>query len=137
MVGMFLVKSLPALVFFDSGAIRSIVSRSFSKDFALPIGELECPLQLSIANEHGVSSTLVYLGCILETFGVSFPIDLIPIPMGDVCMIVGMDWLSHFGSMIDCEGQRVVARMLSGGELVICGEGTRLGLGFCSAANAR
>ena len=52
-------------------------------------------------------------------------------------MIVGMDWLSRFGAMIDCEGQRVVVRTPSGGELVVYGEGTRLGSGFCSAARAR
>ena len=74
----------------------------------MPIDDLECPLRVSIANEHGVFASLVYQGCELEIFGVSFPIDLIPIPMGDVCMIVGMDWLSRFGAMIDCEGQRVV-----------------------------
>ena len=31
-------------------------------------------------------------------------LDLIPIPIGDVCVIVGMDWLSRFGAMIYCEG---------------------------------
>ena len=76
----------------------------------MPIDDLECPLQVSIANEHGFSASSVYRGCELEIFGVSFPIDLIPIPMGDVCVIVGMDWLSRFGAMIDCEGQRVVVR---------------------------
>ena len=52
-------------------------------------------------------------------------------------MILGMDWLSRFGSMIDCEGQRVVVRTPSGGELVIYGEGTMMGSWFCSAARAR
>ncbi|CAH1420926.1 unnamed protein product [Lactuca virosa] len=37
------------------------------------------------------------------------------------------DWLSRFGAMIDCEGQRVVVRTPSEVELVIYGEGTRLG----------
>ena len=68
------------------------------------IDDLECPLRVSIANEHGVSTSSVYRGCELEIFRVSFPIDLIPIPMGDVCMIVEMDWLSRFGAMIDYEG---------------------------------
>ena len=67
----------------------------------------------------------------------SYPINLILIPMGDVCVIVGMDWLIHFGAMINCEGQRVVVRTLSRGELVIYGEGTRLGFGFCSTSMAR
>ena len=90
------------MVLFDSGASRSFVSQSFSREFSAPVGELECPLRVSIANEHGVSASSVYRGCDLEIFGVSFPIDLIPIPMGEVCLIVGMDWLIRFGAMIDC-----------------------------------
>ena len=39
--------------------------------------------------------------------------------------------------MIDCEGQRMVVRTPSAGELVIYGEGTRMGSGFCSVAIAR
>ena len=74
----------------------------------MPVDELKCPLRVSISNEHGVSASSVYRGCELDIFMVSFPIDLIPIPMGEVCMIVAMDWLSRFGAMIDCEGKRVV-----------------------------
>ena len=70
----------------------------------MPLGELECPFRVSITNEHGVSASSVYRVCVLEIFGVSFPIDLIPIPMWDVCVIVGIDWLSPFSDMIDCEG---------------------------------
>ena len=50
----------------------------------------------------------MYQGCVLEIFGVPYPIDLIPIPMRDICVIVGMDLLSQFGAMIYCEGQRMV-----------------------------
>ena len=53
-------------------------------------------------------------------------IDLILIPMGDVFVIVGMDWLSRFGVMIDCGVHQVVVRILSGRELVIYGEDTRV-----------
>ena len=67
----------------------------------------------------------------------SFSIHLVPFPMGDVCMIVGMDWLSHFSAMIDCEGERVVVQTPSGGELIIYGDDTILGSRFCSAARAR
>ena len=52
---------------------------------------------------------------------VPYSIDLIHIPMGDVCVIIGMDRLSRFGAMIDYEGQRVVVRTPS----------------FCSTARAR
>ena len=79
------MNSLPVLVLFDLGASRSFVSQTFSRDFIMPVGELECPLRVSIANENGVSASSVYWGCVLEIFRVSFPIDLIMITLGDVC----------------------------------------------------
>ena len=58
-----------------------------------------------IANEHGISTCIVYRGFLLAVFGVPYPTDMIPIPMGDVCVIARMDWMSRFGAMIDCKGQ--------------------------------
>ena len=68
LLGMFLVNYLPALVLFESGSSRSFVSRSLCREFDMPIEELECPLQVSIANEHRVFASLVCQGCILEIF---------------------------------------------------------------------
>ena len=62
-------------------------------------------------------------GCVIEIFGIEFLIDLVPIAMRDVCVIVGMDWLSRFGAMIDCERQLVTIRDPSGGVLTVYGEG--------------
>ena len=57
--------------------------------------------------------------------------------MGDVCVIVGMDWLSRFGAVIECERQLVTIRDPSGGVLRVYGKGTRFGKAFCSTARAR
>ena len=73
----------------------------------------------------------------MEIFGVSYLIDLIPIIVGGVCMIVGMDWLSIFGALIDCERRWVIVRTPCWGELIIYGKGTRVGSVFCLAAKAR
>lgn len=73
--------------------------------FDMSLGELECSLRVSIANENGVSASSVFWDCTLEIFEVSYPIDLVLIPMGDVSLIVGLDWLSRFGAMTDCEGR--------------------------------
>ena len=62
---------------------------------------------------------------------------LVPIPIKDVCVILGMYWLSRFSPMIDGEDQRVVVRTLRGEEMIIYGEGTRMGSSFCSAVRAR
>lgn len=54
-----------------------------------------------------------------------------------MCVIVGIDLLSRFGAMIDCEGQRVVLLTSCGGEVIIYGKGTRVGSTFYLATKAR
>ena len=90
-LGIFLVNSMPALMLFNSSVSQSFVSQSFGRSFDMTLGELQCPLRVSIVNEHAIYVSSVYQGCVLEIFGVSYLIDLILIPMGDVCVIVGMD----------------------------------------------
>ena len=85
------MNSMSALVLFDLGAIRSFVSSSFSQKFSILQETLSRPLRVSIPNERHFSATDVYRDCVLEIFGVGYPIDLIPIVMGDVCFIVGID----------------------------------------------
>ena len=58
------------------------------------------PLRVSIADEQAVFSNDVFWGCVLEIFDVEFLIDLVPIVIRDVCVIMGMDWLSRFGAVI-------------------------------------
>ena len=58
-----------ALMLFDSDALETLCK----------------PLRVSICDEHPVSATDIYRGCVLEIFGVSYPIDLIYITLGDVC----------------------------------------------------
>ena len=94
---------VPTLVLFDSGVSRSFVSIAFSRHISIRREALSWPLRVSIADEHAVFAIDVIRKCTLEIFGVKFPIDLVPIAMGDVCVIVCMDWLSRFGAVIDCE----------------------------------
>lgn len=101
------MSSVLALVLFDLGASRSFVSLAFSQHISISREALSRPLRVSIADEMAVYATEVIRGCVLEIFGVEFLIDLVPIAMGDVCVIVGMDWLSKFGAVIDCERQLV------------------------------
>ena len=136
-VDTFLVNFVPALALFDSGASRSFVSLAFSQHLGIEREVMSRPLRVSIADEKAVYATDVIRGCVIEIFGVDFPIHLVPIAMGDVCVIVGMDWLSKFGAVIDCERQLVTMRDPSGGVLTVYGEGTRCGSAFCSAARAR
>ena len=61
MIGTFLMNSLLVLVLFYSGANRSFVSQSVSKDFVMALGMLDCPLRVPIANEHKVSTLSIFV----------------------------------------------------------------------------
>src|SRR5581483_3925764 len=74
---------------------------------------------------------------VLEIFGVKFRIDLIPIPMREINVVVGVDWLSRNGGHIDCENERVVIRNPSGGELTILSERRKRLPKLCTLAKAR
>lgn len=82
LIGTFIVNSLPALMLFDLGTSQYFVSQSFRKYLFMALGVLKCPLRVSTANEHEVSVLSVFHTYTFEIFGVSYPINLIPIPYG-------------------------------------------------------
>lgn len=81
-LGMFLVNGLSALVRFYSGATRSFLSLALSKRFIDAPGDLDYPLDVEITGNRPVTVrvSMVHRGCILEIFGVRYPIDLVLIP---------------------------------------------------------
>ncbi|KAJ9546782.1 hypothetical protein OSB04_019325 [Centaurea solstitialis] len=135
--GIFPVNSKPALVLFDTGASKSFVSTSFCKGFSNVMGRLDEPLEVEIADEKSVIVRDIYRGNVIELGGVRFRVDLIPIPMKEINVVLGMSWLGRHGAWFDCEGQRVKIRNPSGGDLIITGNGMKRPPKTCSLAKAR
>ena len=73
----------------------------------------------------------------LRLFEERYLVDVVPIPLRRNKVIIGMDWLSPNGAVIDCAQQLVRVRTPSGGELVIQGERPQRGPTLCSAVRAR
>ena len=94
-------------------------------------------MSISIGYEHAVSAIELYQDYVLETFGVGYLIDLIPITMGDVYVTVGMDLLSRCGALIDSERQLVTVHDLNEEAFNIYNEGSRDGLVVCPTARVR
>ncbi|KAJ9561310.1 hypothetical protein OSB04_006470 [Centaurea solstitialis] len=136
-IGIFPVNSKPALVLFDMGASKSFVSTSFCKSFSIVKGRLDEPLEVEIADDKSVIVRDVYRGNVIELGGVRFRVDLIPIPMREINVVLGMSWLSRHGAWFDCEGQRVRIRNPDGGVLIIAGNGKKRPPKTCSLAKAR
>ena len=70
-----------AMVLFDSGATRSFVSLALSKRFSRAPGELDCPLDVEIADDRTSRVARVHRGCTLWLFDEPFSVDLVPIPL--------------------------------------------------------
>ncbi|XP_023759636.2 uncharacterized protein LOC111908045 isoform X1 [Lactuca sativa] len=98
---------------------------------------LDCPLEVEIAGDRSVRASTVFRDCVLRLFEERYLVDLVPIPLRGNKVIIGMDWLSPNGAVIDCAQQLVRVRTPSGGELVIHGESPQRGPIVCSAARAR
>lgn len=92
---------------------------------------------MEIADDRTVRVTRVHKACSLQLFDEQFSVDLVPIPLRGHKVIVGMDWLSPIGVLIDCELQLVRVHTPSEGELVIQVERQQHGPILCSAARAR
>ncbi|KAJ9565973.1 hypothetical protein OSB04_001939 [Centaurea solstitialis] len=135
--GIFPVNARPALVLFDSGATWSFVSSTFCKDFHLERGKLASPIAVDVAAEEVRVCEDVYRDCVIVIHGVTFTIDLIPIPMNGIDVIAGVDWMFRNGGTVECAGQLVRIQDPSGGELIVYGKGRRKQLAFCSVAKAR
>ena len=67
-IGLFLVNDISAIVMFDSGATRSIVSLALSKQFSRVPGDLDCPLDIEIADDRTIRVMRVHRGCALRLF---------------------------------------------------------------------
>ncbi|KAI3522051.1 hypothetical protein L1887_11529 [Cichorium endivia] len=80
-------------------------------------GTLHRPLEVEIADDKTVQATSVYWGSEVVIQGIKFPIDLIPIPLSDTRVIIGMDWLSRHESWIDsfCSAARARRHFHHGG----------------------
>lgn len=72
------------------------MSTSFYINSSIAREAQDRPLKFTIADDHTISTMEVYQDYVLEIFAFGFPVDLIPIVMGDVCMIAGMCWLRQF-----------------------------------------
>ena len=101
--GTFLINSLPALVLFDSGATCSFISSRFVNHPSFVSMRMTSPLEVEVANDRSFLVFEIFRDCVLEINGERFMIDLIPMPMGEIHVIVGMDWLAKYKANIMCE----------------------------------
>ena len=106
---MFLLSRLWARVLFDSGASHSFIAASVVIELGLEVEALEEPLYVSSPLGVKAMIGMICRGCELEISGILLKVDLRVMNMSEFDVILGMDWLTAYRVVIDCERRRVTA----------------------------
>ena len=120
--GTFLLSRLWARVLFDSGASHSFIAASVVIELSSEVETLEDPLYVSSPLGIRARIGMICRGCELEISGTLLTVDLRIIDMSEFDVILGMDWLTAYRVVIDCESRRVTAYMQDGTRVVFQGD---------------
>ena len=121
-ISTFLLSRLWARVLFDSGASHSFIAASVMIELGLEVETLEEPLYVS--SPLGIRSRIEMIcrGCKLEIWGTLLTVDLRIIDMSKFDVILGMDWLTAYRVVINCERRRVTSYTQDGTRVVLQGD---------------
>ena len=120
--GTFLLYRLWARVLFDSGASHSFITASVVIELGLEVETLEEPLYVSSPLGIKARIRMICRGCELEISGTLLTVDLRIMDMSEFNVILGMDWLTDYRVVIDCERRRVTAYTQDGTRVVFQGD---------------
>ena len=87
-----------------------------------PLESLEEPLDVSSPLGIRVRIGMICRGCEMEISGTLLTVDLRIIDMSEFIVILGMDWLTAYRVVIDCECRRVTAYTQDGTRVVFQGD---------------
>ena len=120
--GTFLLSRLWARVLFDSGASHSFIVASVVIELGLEVETLEEPLYVSSPLGIRERIGMICRGCELEISGTLLTVDMRIMDMSEFDVILGMDWLTAYRVVIDCERRRVTAYTQDGTRVVFQGD---------------
>ncbi|GJW12067.1 putative reverse transcriptase domain-containing protein [Tanacetum coccineum] len=89
--GTFLLKNRYASILFDTGADRSFVSTAFSSQIDITPTVLDYYYDVELADERIIGLNTILRGYILNILNHPFKIDLMPVELGSLDAIIGMD----------------------------------------------
>ncbi|XP_074374614.1 uncharacterized protein LOC141715025 [Apium graveolens] len=102
------IKSDQRLAAKERGASKSFISLNCVNKMQLMLEDLDEPLTIKVTNRDKIHVSQLCPKCSIEISGHSFPPDLIPFELGELDIILGMDWLSLYMVSIDCKKKRIV-----------------------------
>jgi hypothetical protein len=120
-IGTLQILSHPGKELFNTGATTSFISQEFVDLYGLTCNKLEYPITVLSAGETILVTHLKQEQVIMISDCV-YLADIFLIPMKDMVVILGMDWLEENGAQIDCKEKTVSLRSPGGGRIVYQGD---------------
>ena len=105
----------------DSGASHSFIAASVVIELGLEVETLEEPLYVSSPLGIRARIGMICCDCDLEISGTLLTMNLRIMDMSEFDVILGMDWMTAYKVVIDCERRRVTAYTQDGTRVVFQG----------------
>ncbi|GJR05358.1 putative reverse transcriptase domain-containing protein [Tanacetum coccineum] len=102
MTGTFLLNNRYASILFDTSVDRSFVSTAFSSQIDITPSTLDHYYDVELADGRIIGLNTILRGCTLNFLNHPFNIDLMPVELGSLDVIIGMDWLAKYQAVIVC-----------------------------------
>nr|KYP50190.1 hypothetical protein KK1_028080 [Cajanus cajan] len=106
--GMCFINGTPLIILYDSGATHSFISHACVSKLKSPISSLSFELIVETLTSGLVSTSDVCLKCPLSIDGRNFMVDLICLPLSQLDVILGMDWLSSNHVLLSCSDKSII-----------------------------
>jgi len=100
--GMCFLGQNPIKVLFDCGATCSFISFQCVETLQLSVSPLNPPMMVTTATDGGIVASYVCENCPITVSSKTYYIDLVCLPMKQLDVILGMDWISANHVYIGC-----------------------------------
>ncbi|XP_058741293.1 uncharacterized protein LOC131613662, partial [Vicia villosa] len=107
------INGTPLIAIIDTGATHSFISLDCAKRLNLVLSDMRRSMVIDTPAMGSVSTSFVCLNCPLSIFGRDFGIDLVCLPLEQLDVILGMNWLEFNRVYINCFDKTVIFREIS------------------------
>ena len=107
-MGSCMIAGTSCCVLYDSGATHSFVSNGCVERLGLLVHELQCELAVSSLASGLVRTSSLCARCPVEVEGRKYRVNLICLPLQELEVILGMDWLSTNRVLINCREKKLL-----------------------------
>ncbi|XP_070025160.1 uncharacterized protein [Nicotiana sylvestris] len=100
-----------ASVLFDPGSTYSYVSSYFASYLVMPHDSFSSPIYVTMPVGDSIIVDHVYCSCVVSVGSLETSVDLLVLDMVDFDVILGMDWLSPYHTILECHAKMMTLAM--------------------------